>query len=879
MGLAEYRRKRDFRQTPEPAGRARPSGQGLQFVVQRHAARRLHYDFRLELDGVLKSWAVPKGPSLDPATKSLAVEVEDHPAEYGGFEGVIPEGEYGGGTVMLFDRGQWEPLNDARKGLRNGKLKFRLFGERLQGDWTLVRTSRNRNGAKSDWLLIKGKDEHAQPDDDHQHVNQFDRSVATGRTMSEIASAADRIWSGKSEGEKAKAKNGNPRRQKKVRPSSVLRPEEIPGARRKPLPASIQPEMATLVSGPPQGDEWLHELKLDGYRLIAIKHDGTVRLLTRRGNDWTDRFPTVAKAVEQLPAEQLVLDGEVVIIASDGTTDFQALQNSLTAARFRDHVYFLFDVMYCNGYDLRPSPLEARKQFLAQFLAQFATRDSTLRYSDHVRGQGEGMFHHACRYAVEGIVSKRADSPYVSRRTRDWLKMKCLKRQEFVIGGFSKPQGSRHHFGALLLGYYNDQDELIYCGKVGTGFTHQSLAEMSNELGTRRTDQKPFAVGPPRPDARGVTWVRPEVVVEIEFADWTDDGRLRQGSFQGIREDKEPQEVRREVPAGRSGRDGKREPEHSRVAESPRREPRSKSSVPATNGRIAGIRITHPDKILYTEQEVAKIDLARYYERVADWILPHVLDRPLSLVRCPQGRKGTCFFQKHVGDSMPQPIRSIEVEEKSGIGHYVSIDDVAGLITLVQLGVLEIHPWGSRKDKLDQPDRLVFDLDPGEDVEWSAVVEAAHQMRALLEELDLQSFVRTTGGKGLHVVVPMTRRAAWPEAKQFAKDLARHLEHGWPERYIAISTRAKRRGKIFVDYLRNDRGATAVASYSTRARAGATVATPLDWDELTPDVRSDQYHVGNIPDRLAALKAAPWSDFFQVRQSLTKSKLLAVRNP
>jgi bifunctional non-homologous end joining protein LigD len=668
MALAEYRKKRDFHRTPEPVGKRSSPASGRLFVVQRHAARRLHYDFRLELDGVLKSWAVPKGPSLDPAVKSLAVEVEDHPLEYGGFEGTIPAGEYGGGTVMLFDRGSWQPLGDAQKDLHSGKLKFRLQGQRLQGDWLLVRSSRQRD-RQTQWLLRKLDDDQARPDEEHQYVRQFAHSVETGRSMEQIAAAADRVWSSDQGEQKVpptrKAKSAPSRSETPA--AAPEKPADLPGARRRGIPEFVEPQLPTLVDRPPAGDGWLHELKLDGYRLIAVKSGDHVRLLTRRGNEWTDRSPAVVEAIGRLGPQRLVLDGEVVIVQPDGTTDFQALQNSLRQGRFKDHVYFAFDLLYCDGYDLTPCPLEARKQFLHTLLADRGGDAQTVRFSDYVRGQGDAMFQHACRFAVEGLVSKQVDGRYVSGRSRQWLKSKCLLRQEFVVVGFTRPQGTRLHFGALLLGYYDAQQRLVYCGRVGTGFTAESLAELSDELRRRTIDQRPVKVVPADADTRGVTWVRPELVAEVEFAQWTKEGVLRQASFQGLREDKDPREVVRELPAA-GRRRGTAPPARrgsARQAASSRGGPSRRSVKPSTRRsekssgrggvRVAGVLLSHPEKILYPEQRVAKVDLASYYERVAPWILPQLAGRPLSLVRCPEGHNQDCFYQKtrcreHAGD-------------------------------------------------------------------------------------------------------------------------------------------------------------------------------------------------------------------------------------
>ncbi|HUG93798.1 MAG TPA: DNA ligase D [Planctomycetaceae bacterium] len=855
MALREYRRKRNFQRTPEPRGKAAAKG-GRSFVVQKHAARRLHYDFRLELDGVLKSWAVPKGPSLDPADKALAVHVEDHPLEYGSFEGVIPEGEYGGGTVMLWDRGTWEPAGDPAAGLRRGKLSFVLHGEKLRGLWSLVQMRGESSDGGRNWLLIKAEDDYARPGAAARALKDDDRSVASGRSMAEIARDADRVWSS---------------RKSQPKPEVQLDPAGLPGARPAPLPRTFKPQLPTLVREAPRGDRWLHEIKFDGYRILCRIDHGQATLLTRRGQDWTRRFSIIAEAAARLPVETAILDGEVVVLADDGTTDFQALQNALKGGRRANFIYYVFDLPYLNGCDLTRVPLEARKQQLKLVLdAAGENLDARLRYSDHIRGHGEDVVHHACRQVLEGIVSKRADSPYEPRRSRTWVKLKCLNRQEFVIGGYTDPSGSRKHFGALLLGYHDTQGRLVYCGRVGTGFTDKSLAQVMKELKRRTTDTPPFHNPPAGREARGVHWLKPELVAEVEFAAWTDDGILRHPSFKGLREDKRARDItlERPVEAGSPSRRQRRQ----RMPNVAR-----KTAAPPNENSVAGVPLSNPGRVLYPEQGLTKLDIGRYYESAAEWILPHVVDRPLTLVRCPRGRSHKCFFQKHLNQGVPEAVRTVPIREKEGKADYLVIDDLPGLIALVQLGVLEIHLWGCRADQIERPDRLVFDLDPGEGVGWEGVVDAALVLRERLENLTLKSFVRTTGGKGLHVVVPISRRTTWDDARQFAQDVAAERVRSEPGKYVATLTKSRRTGKIFVDYLRNGRGATAVASYSTRARAGAPVATPLAWDELSTKTTPDQFTVATVPRRLASLKADPWEGLSAVRQTLTKAMRAAVR--
>ncbi|MCX5771817.1 MAG: DNA ligase D [Candidatus Hydrogenedentes bacterium] len=851
--LEAYKKKRDFRKTPEPEPAAKETATGRLFVIQKHDARRLHYDFRLELDGVLLSWAVPKGPSYDPGEKRLAVQVEDHPLDYASFEGIIPEGEYGGGTVMLWDRGQWEPVGDPQKDYKKGKLKFRLHGEKLQGGWTLVRM--HGDGEKN-WLLVKEKDEAARPESEFDITEAKTQSVSTGRSMDEIAEQRDRVWTdaGEVKGEKTpKAKKVKPKPRRDIDPSSV------PKAKKAAQPEEFFPQLATLVKDIPGGDQWLHEIKYDGYRLLCMFSGGDVRLVTRRGNDWTDKFGPVEEAARKLDVDEGILDGELVVLKRDGTTDFQALQNFVKEGVKATLFYYAFDVPWFGGYDLTRSPLIERKKLLHTILEAHLSSSFAIRYSDHIQGDGPLVFQNACEHGLEGLVSKRADSTYEQKRSHHWVKVKCIRRQEFVVVGYTDPGGARANFGALVLGVY-DKDKLTYCGRVGTGFTDKTLKSIYKQLSEREQEKTSFDVPPKGAEARGVHWVKPELVAEVEFSGWTSDNYLRHPSFKGIREDKEPREITREEPVP-----------FEEVEEQPTSR---RKSAHEEHVRIAGVTLSNPDRVVYPEQGISKRGLAEYYEEVADWILPHIVGRPMMLVRCPKGRHKNCFYQKHINETLPEPIRGIEVMEKGGPTIYIAIDDLAGLIALVQFGALELHPWGSNEKKIEQPDRITFDLDPGPDVPWDAVVTAAHLVRDRLEEAGLRSFVKTTGGKGLHVVAPLKPSRArggadWDEVKSFTKAIADGIVREDRSRYIATMSKAKRAGKIFVDYLRNSRGATAVAAYSTRARQGAPVATPLRWDELTPDMRPDKYTIQNLPQRLKTLKSDPWDDFFEIRQSLT----------
>jgi bifunctional non-homologous end joining protein LigD len=886
MSLAEYQRKRDFKKTAEPSGNGRAkSGAGYHFVIQKHDASRLHYDFRLEHDGTLKSWAVPKGPNLDPAVKSLAVQVEDHPLDYADFEGIIPEGEYGGGTVMVWDRGTWEPEEDADRGFKDGKLKFTLHGEKLHGSWALVRMGGKAGDGGKNWLLIKHRDQAARPNAKTDFLARHARSVVSGRNIEEIAADADRTWSsekatsGKSSAQTTKASTKPPRTKRSVKRAGRVTKKaaaaaksgdvsSLPGARAAKLPRAFNPQLATLASEVPQGDDWLHELKFDGYRILAFVRGGKVRLVTRNGHDWTHRFPTIAAAVAELGVDEATLDGEVVSLDVKGRSDFQELQNFLKRGVDSSLVYYLFDAPYLGGYNLTDTPLVARKQALERVLASMhAKNDGTLRYSDHIRGHGDEVLHQACGANQEGIISKRTDSHYQSTRSPSWLKNKCHRRQEFVIGGFTRPEGSRVGLGALLLGHYRE-GELIYAGRVGTGFTDTSLRELAAKLKRRVRATPPFSDKLSRAEVRGVRWVQPDLVGEVEFTEWTDDGHLRHPSFKGLRADKPAREIVREEPNMPI-----KKPKRS---SSKRNGNTSKRPAAKSENSVAGVTITHPDRVLYADAGVTKLDLARYYEQIADWILPQIVGRPLTIVRCPAGQGGECFYQKHWTDSLPDAVHSVDVDASDGVDKYVLVNDLAGLVSLVQMGVLEFHPWPARDDNLERPDRLVFDLDPGEGVAWAAVVAGAKMMRDRLADLGLETFVRTTGGKGLHVVAPLGRRNSWEELKAFAKLVADAVVRDDPKHFIATMSKAKRRGKIFVDYLRNQRGATAIASYSTRSRPGATVATPLDWKELTARLDPQKFTVTTVPRRLAKLSVDPWKKISQVKQSITAKMLKAV---
>jgi bifunctional non-homologous end joining protein LigD len=858
MGLQEYRKKRDFGRTPEPddtdAAGASPGGRS--FVVQKHAASRLHYDFRLELDGTLKSWAVPKGPSLDPSQRRLAVHVEDHPLSYGGFEGVIPEGEYGAGPVIVWDRGRWEPVDgDAADAYDRGRLKFRLDGEKLSGTWNLVRMGGKAGDDGRNWLLIKEDDDAAVPGSDSALVDDSPASVVSGSTIEDVERRPEAVWTGQGEG-------GRPD------------PSSAEGARKAALPRSPKPQLATLVEHPPEGDAWIHEIKLDGYRLLCRRSArGKVSVLTRNGKDWTDRFPAIAEGIAALPVESIVLDGEAVVFAPDGRTDFQRLQNALKRGRASsgDAVLVAFDLLYLDGFDLREAPLEDRKGLLERILRGRDT--GPVRYGDHLEASGSAVYERACEMGIEGVISKRRDRPYRPGRGKDWLKSKCIHEQEFVIAGYTAPSGSRRGFGSLLLGVNDEKGELRYAGRVGTGFTDETLRDLADRLGKLERKTSPFAGALPAAERRGVTWVRPELLAEVRFTEWTGDGRLRHPSFQGLREDRSPGDVVREEPrpTARAAGEAERDPPDSREAgPETRRDGGPRNRKPRGGAvEIAGVRLTNPDRVLYPEQGITKEAMARYYEAVAERILPEVTDRPLTLVRCPQGHEKECFYQKHADQGFPEAVKRVEIEDGSGPSTYLYVDSIEGIVSLVQLGVLELHTWGSRRDLLERPDRIIFDLDPDEGMAWERIVEAARILHGFLDSLGLRSFLKTTGGKGLHIVVPLTRRSGWDEVKAFSKAVVDRIADAAPDRYTTNASKKKREGRIYLDYLRNGRGATAVAAYSTRARPGAPVSVPVRWDELGPSLRPDGHTIESLPRRLSRLKEDPWADYGDVRQSLT----------
>jgi bifunctional non-homologous end joining protein LigD len=850
-GLRTYRAKRRFGFTAEPKGKV-ARGRGNTFVIQKHAARRLHYDLRLELDGVMKSWAVTRGPSLVPGEKRLAVQVEDHPIAYNKFEGTIPQGEYGGGTVMIWDRGRWVPEGDPHRGLAKGHLSFTLDGEKLNGGWHLVRM-RQRPGEKRDnWLLIKQHDNAGRGPRDKDILEEKSCSVVSGRTMDEIAAGAPRrrISGKKPAGKRARAAAIKPMR----RTEKPTRTEENPltGARHIALPAFVAPCLASLADKAPDSDNWVHEIKFDGYRIQARLDRGKVKLLTRKGLDWTRKFPTIAAAITKLPAKRALIDGELVVEGNDGISSFSLLQQDLKAGRHDRMVFYVFDLLHLDGADLRSLPLASRKDALATLLKRQPAR-GPLRLSESLTEPGPTLLRHACKMGLEGIVSKLAEAPYRSGRGRDWIKVKCSDRQELVVAGLMPSTADARAVGALVLGFY-DRGKLRYAGRTGTGFTHEVARSLYRRLKAIETAKSPFETVPA--EERGVRkpiWVEPKVVVEVDFHGWTHGDRVRQASFQGVREDKQAKDVVREKAIAAI----------SRTAGVKRSIPVKQSDV-----RIAEIHLTHPDRIYWDDAGITKRGLADYYTQVWKWMRPHVAGRPIALLRCPEGVSGQCFFQKHATMGISTEHLCLVAEKGDRI---ISIDNLDGLIALVQGGVLEIHTRGTTIDDRERADRLVFDLDPGPGTGWKDVVAAAREVHERLTALKLRSFLKTSGGKGLHVVLPI-RPTPWADAKNFTHAIAASMATDSPDRYIATADKSRRTKRIFVDYLRNSREATAVAPYSTRARAGAPVSVPIDWSELGSIRAANHYTVQNLLQRLSRLRKDPWATIGRIKQSLPKLK-------
>lgn len=828
MALQEYNRKRNFSKTAEPKGlkgKKAAKTHPLMYVIQEHHASHLHYDFRLEWEGVLKSWAVPKGPSLDPKTKRLAVEVEDHPISYGSFEGIIPEHEYGGGEVFLWDTGTWVPTKDPKEGLRVGRLEFELKGKKLKGHWVLVRTS--RPGRQKQWLLIKRTDAYAE--EGHEVVPRTENELPVKKKTRRKTVAK------KTASKKASTKAG-------VKKKSTEEHQH--------QPEFIEPELALLVDKAPEGNQWIHELKFDGYRMQAHLNHSKVRLISRSGKEWTDKFPAVVQGLEKLTVDRAIIDGEVVLLDAEGRSDFQLLQNAMKAHHTQAFVYYAFDLLYYSGQDIRSLPLAERKRRLKMILKK---APKNIRYSDEFEGAGKELLHLACKNKLEGIISKNRESTYLSGRNSNWVKTKCTEQQEFVIGGYTEGTGSRSHFGALLLGVYKGKD-LQYVGKVGTGFTEQSLHDVYKSLKALETDTSPFTKKSPR--GRDIHWVKPKLSAEITFSQWTHDEILRVPVFHGLREDKPTKDIVMEKPTPI-------EKPTKAVAAKAVKKTAKKSAV-----KDFDIAISNPQKIIYPKEKLTKMEVAVFYQKIADQILPYLEDRPLSLVRCPEGAHKQCFFQKHIPSPIPETMKAIPIVERSGKKLYTSIFDSKGLVTLVQMGAFEIHVWNSQGENLEHPDQIVMDFDPGPGVSWKEVVDAALELKDLLDHLHLKSFVKLSGSKGIHVHIPVKPIYTWDQIKSFSQALAVQMEQNNPQKYVSKMTKKLRTKRIFVDYLRNGRGATAVVAYSLRARPQSGVAMPIEWSQLKKVKAGNEYSLEKALAFLAKRKKDPWKDYFKSRQRI-----------
>ncbi|OOG10978.1 DNA ligase D [Pseudomonas sp. C9] len=838
--LDDYNRLRDFSATSEPVATKRlakknAKDHALQFCIQKHDASRLHYDFRLELEGALKSWAVPKGPSLDPKVKRLAVHVEDHPLDYATFEGSIPEGHYGAGDVIVWDRGVWIPQEDPVKAYAKGKLKFELQGEKLGGLWNLVRT--HMPGNQEQWFLIKHQDSSAKPESDYDVVTAEPDSVLSDRTL--LAKQSKSTVKPKPVKQPAR----------KVATKEASAP--LTGARKAKLPEQLKPELATLVEKAPDG-QWLYEIKFDGYRIMARIDHSDVRLFTRNGHDWTHKLPRQAEALAALGLESAWLDGEMVVANEQGVPDFQALQNAFDAGASANIVYYLFDLPYLNGVDLREVPVEERRVALSTVLK--LNHDPLLRFSDSFAEAPDALLNSACQMQMEGLIGKRMGSPYVSRRSSDWIKLKCKHRQEFVVVGYTDPKGSRHAFGALLLGLHDrDSAQLRYAGKVGTGFNETTLKRIFEQLKPWQT-KKPSVVNPPSGfEAKGVHWLKPTLLAEVAFAEMTKEGSVRHAVFHGLREDKPAKGITEERP---------------HVVKTPEKKTAGAQPAPSQAGLVKGeVRITHPDRVIDATTGTTKVQLAEYYASVAQWILPELKDRPVALVRAPEGIAGELFFQKNAEHLA---IPGITTLDKALTGQPVMIiNNAQALIGAVQMSTVELHTWNATADNLERPDRFVLDLDPDPALPWKSMVEATQLTLSVLDELGFKAFLKTSGGKGIHLVVPLTRKQGWDEVKDFSHAIVSHMAKLLPERFSAVSGPKNRVGRIFIDYLRNGLGATTICAYAVRTREGLPVSVPIFREEVAELKGGNQWNVHNVHERLAEVGEGPWAGMRKTRQTIT----------
>lgn len=820
--LKKYREKRNFQVTSEPAGGGEANEDARAFVIQKHWASRLHYDFRLEMDGAMKSWAVPKGPCYDPAVKRMAVQVEDHPIAYNQFEGQIPEGQYGAGKVIIWDEGKWMPVGDPRKGYRDGHLKFDLQGVKMQGRWALIRLKGKESDKQPPWLLIKDRDAFARPEREFSVVDEMPDSVVRLRA----------------------AKAPSPDQSEDQPESSAAGQRALPGVAAD-LPAHLKPQLATLVDGVPHhAPDWLYEMKFDGYRMVVRIEGDDVRLYTRNGHDWSAKLPHLVEAFRALPAKWAWVDGEIVMLDREGIPNFQALQNAFDGERTQDIVFYAFDLPFIGQRDLRQEPLTVRRALLQQLMD--TTEDDHLRFSEALEAAPSDLVATACKMGLEGIMAKRLSSPYVSRRTNTWVKVKCARRQEFAIVGYTAPKGSRAGLGALLLAVTEQDGSLRYAGKVGTGFDDASLVSLQKRLASIETDKKPVANAPA---AGGVRWVKPELIAEVSFGEWTGGGHIRHSVFRGLRQDKPVRAISRE----------KAVPVKDIEGDAGATKPASKAAPASRASRAKGGKLTNPDRVIDPSTKLTKLDLARYYALVAPLMLEHLKGRPVSFLRAPAGIQGEFFFQKHLEAAMPG-VKSLPAKLDPDHPPLLEVPTAEAIMSAVQMNVVEFHTWNAVKTSIGKPDRMLFDLDPGEGVQWPAMQQAANLVRVLLEEIGLKAWLKTSGGKGLHVVVPLRKQYDWDTVKRFSQVIVQHLARTLPQLFVAKSGPKNRVGKIFADYLRNGFGATTVCAWSARARPGLGVSVPVKWEELDKLTGGAHWTIQDIHARLDAGNTS-WDDY------------------